>query len=209
MNLIKRIVATLHSRVMRGYERTIAERKKTLFAELPTAEILEIGPGVGANFSFLPAGCTWRGCEPNTFMHAELEAVAEKHPEIEVKITSHAAESLPMENESVDAVISTLVLCSVVSPETALAEIIRVLKPGGKFFFIEHVAAEPGGWRRRLQSLAYYPWRLIADGCCTNRPTEDFIRDAGFSSVELEAFHVPSPPMPPFLTPHIMGWATK
>lgn len=194
---------------MRAYERTIADRKRSLFADLPRGEILEIGPGVGANFPYLPDGCTWRGCEPNKFMHAELDSVARRYPKIEAIIASDRAEELSAADESVEAVISTLVLCSVTSPETVLSEVLRVLKPGGRFYFLEHVAAESATWKRRMQSLAYYPWRFFADGCRTNRSTGALIRGAGFSAVELEAFEVASPPMPPFLTPHIIGWTTK
>lgn len=194
---------------MRGYERFIEPQKKELFSGLPTGRILEIGPGVGANFSYLPAGCEWWGFEPNTFMHKELETTAAEYREIDFHLHCDSAEALPVETNSVDAVIGTLVLCSVREPQTCLSEVLRVLKPGGRYFFIEHVAAPKPSWRRRLQSLAFYPWRFLADGCCTNRDLARAIQNAGFESIEIEHFSVPSPPMPPFLTPHISGWAQK
>jgi ubiquinone/menaquinone biosynthesis C-methylase UbiE len=93
---------------------------------------------------------------------------------------------LPAGDASVDAVVSTLVLCSVAHPEDSLQEILRVLKPGGKFVFIEHVAA-PGGTRlRTFQNLIQPLWTLVGDGCHPNRETWEIIAQAGFASVEIE-----------------------
>lgn len=208
MSLCQRMIAGLHQPIMRQYERYIADRKKSLFANLPET-ILEIGPGVGSNLSYLPTGANWIGCEPNRHMHAQLLAKADSLSLGSVKILSDSAEALPVDDDSVDAVICTLVLCSVTNVRQSLAEIVRVLKPGGRFFFIEHVAAPPRTWTSRLQSIMHYPWRLAADGCHTNRETSKLIAAGGFAKEHEEHFSVPSPMLPPFLAPHISGWAQK
>jgi hypothetical protein len=83
----------------------------------------------------------------------------------------------------------------------------RVLKPGGRFFFIEHVAAEPGTFLRRMQDLLLGPWRYVFEGCHTNRETGTLLEEAGFSRVEIDRFT--SEKMPLVVVPQIVGVATK
>ena len=72
-------------------------------------------------------------------------------------------------DKTIDSVVSTLVLCSVPSLDTTLKEILRVLKPGGTFLFIEHIAAPPGTWLRKIQGVIRPVWKAIADGCNPDR----------------------------------------
>jgi ubiquinone/menaquinone biosynthesis C-methylase UbiE len=101
------------------------------------------------------------------------------------------------------------VLCSVRDPQQVLNEALRVLKPGGKFYFIEHVAAPQQTWLRRCQRVMRPIWIGIADGCRPDRETGAAIQNAGFRSVELEGFRVPFPPALPFVSPHVAGVAVK
>jgi len=112
---------------------------------------------------------------------------------------------MEMPDASVDAVVSTLVLCSVDGHRDALAEILRVLRPGGRFVFIEHVGAPEGTWLRRLQRWIRPLWKPVADGCRPDRDTGDRILEAGFERVEMDRFRLPLP----VVSPHVAGTAWK
>jgi ubiquinone/menaquinone biosynthesis C-methylase UbiE len=123
----------------RRYAKFIEPYKRRLFSGL-AGTVLEIGPGAGANLQFLSTGVRWMGAEPNPFMHKYLRVEAGRLGR-SIELCGAMAEALPLADRSADNVISTLVLCSVRDPPRALAEIRRVLRPGGKLLFIEHVAA--------------------------------------------------------------------
>lgn len=205
--LRKRLFARWYDTVMAKYERYIGQRKEALFATLPST-VMEIGPGTGANLVYLSPGSTWIGIEPNPYMHAPLRDKAAALG-LDVELRVGAAEAIDAKDGSVDALVGTLVLCSVPDSERALAEIRRVLKPGGKFYFIEHVAAPRGTWLRRWQRAIRPIWICFADGCHPDRETGAAIRSAGFQSVEQEEFRIPFPPALPLVSPHIQGVAVK
>jgi ubiquinone/menaquinone biosynthesis C-methylase UbiE len=115
------------------------------------------------------------------------------------------AESLPFPDNSVDAVLSTLVLCSVGKLDQVLDEVLRVLKPGGRFIFVEHVAAPEGSRLRRVQSFVRPIWRRVGDGCEPDRTMEEDLGAAGFEEVTLDRFALPIP----IVSPHIAGIARK
>ena len=112
---------------------------------------------------------------------------------------------MSLTDSSVDAVIGTLVLCSVSELQLVLLEIIRVLKPGGRFYFIEHVAAPTGSWLSLLQGGVRPAWQYLFDGCQSNAKTLEEIKAAGFSKVIYEEFQAPLP----VVSPHISGFAEK
>ncbi|TPV96965.1 MAG: class I SAM-dependent methyltransferase [Myxococcales bacterium FL481] len=144
--------------------------------------ILEIGPGTGPNFAYYAAGAHVIGLEPNAFVQPTLVKKAKAFAGT-FELRTGSVEAIPLPAASVDAVVSTMVLCSVPDAGRALAEIRRVLKPGGKFAFIEHVLAPPGGLRL-LQYVAAPAWHVCGDGCCPVRRTYEDIDAAGFTRVD-------------------------
>lgn len=96
-------------------------------------ELLEIGPGAGASLAYYPKDIHWIGIEPNPYMHPYLEREAQQQGLTNIELQSGSAEKLPVEDESIDTVVSTHVLCSVTDLEASFQEIKRVLKPGGSF----------------------------------------------------------------------------
>lgn len=187
--------------------RLYGPRKRALFARLdagPGRTVVEIGAGAGPNAAYLPAGTRWLVAEPNGFFHAPLRRAADRHG-LALELLAGDAHALPLPDASADAVVCTLVLCSVADPAAALAEVRRVLRPGGAFLFVEHVAADDGTRLRRLQRGLRAPWGWAGDGCRPDRDTLAAIRAAGFARVEAEAFRVPLG----LAAPHVAGLAWR
>jgi len=199
----KRLFAWLMANGTVEYEEKISDRKRSLFTNLH-GKILEIGPGTGPNLSYYPSDIQWIGIEPNPFMHSYLQKEADKLG-LNIDIRTGTAEKLDAQDNSIDTVISTLVLCSVPNLPATLQEILRVLKPGGRFLFIEHVAAPKGTFLRSVQNTVKPIWQVIGDGCNPNRETGIALENAGFASVDYQKFDAPVP----LVTPHIIGVATK
>jgi len=185
-----------HGQLVQGY-------KRKLFGDL-SGSILELGPGTGPNLEYFPKGIRWMGLEPNIYMHPYLRQEAQKLG-FKIELLTAYAEQIPLEDASADAVVSTLVLCSVGSLEQTLTEIRRVLRPGGKFVFLEHVGAPQGTRTRASQNFITPLWRVLGDGCHPNRDILEAIRQAGFAKVEAEEFNIPAP----VVGPHIAGMAYK
>jgi SAM-dependent methyltransferase len=158
--------------------------KRQAFGDIQAGTIVEIGPGVGANFDFIPPGSRLVAIEPNLAMHDGLRERAAAR-DIDLELLAVDAERLPLESDSVDDVVCSLVLCTVDDPGAALTEIRRVLRPGGRFRFVEHVAAPRWSPRRWLQHLLRKPWRWIYEGCDICRNTGAAIKRAGFSRLQI------------------------
>ncbi|HMD87919.1 MAG TPA: class I SAM-dependent methyltransferase [Anaerolineaceae bacterium] len=205
--LRQRLMAWMLSQRSPDYEQAVSRRKQTLIGSLQ-GDILEIGPGAGPNLPFYAAGVHWLGVEPNPFMHAYLlkaiQQLGLSADRYRVDPGDARGIRLPAEDSSMDAVVSTLVLCSVPDPDASLQEILRVLKPGGRFVFIEHVAAEKGTRLRTFQNLLQPVWSLVGGGCHPNRETWETISRAGFARVEIEHFEYPGGGL---VGPHIAGKA--
>ena len=172
--------------VMDGYvNRRMRDHKRRIFDRLDGV-VVEIGAGNGPNLRYLRSGTTVHAIEPNPHFHGRLRRTATAH-DIKLSIHPVPGEEIDLADGSADAVVCTWVLCTVQDPARVLQEIHRVLRPGGQFAFIEHVAA-PQGPIRRVQMLVRRPWRWLFEGCRTDRDTAAAIRAAGFSSVEITRF---------------------
>ena len=199
-----RIFAWFLARCGKKTDSYLAGHKSRLFSDL-SGTVLEIGPGAGSNLHHLPrTGLKWIGVDPNPFMNHQIVKEADRLG-VDIELRPGTAENLPAEDGSVDFVISTFVLCSVMDQESALEEVLRVLMPGGKLLFIEHVAAKRGTWLRRIQSLVKPLWRRMGDGCHPDRETRAALKLAGFAALHVEEFAAPLP----IVRPHIAGSAVK
>ena len=166
-------------------------------------DVLEIGGGTGANLGHLPAG----GDLAHRHRARRLDAQAPRAPapaEAPATMVLRApAEDLPFEDDTFDVVVSTLVLCGVDDQPRAVREIRRVLRPGGRFLFLEHVRADDPAAAKKQDRMN---WLNRAVVCCDcNRPTLDTIEGGGFRSPSLE--HTELPKTPSFVRPAIVGVA--
>lgn len=147
----------------------MAARRRDLLASASGA-VLEIGAGTGLNLRHYPAGLEQLVlAEPGEPMAARIDLAAAPDG-VPTRLVRAPAEQLPFADASFDTVVSTLVLCTVSDPGRALSEVTRVLRPGGRLLFCEHVEAD-AGWRRALQRRTARPWAAFADGCRCDRPT--------------------------------------
>jgi SAM-dependent methyltransferase len=199
----KRLFAYMMANSGRAYDPTVAARKRRLLGGLRGA-ILEIGPGAGPNLAFFFPEIHWLGVETNPAMLPYLQKEARRLG-MALELRDGGPEILPVDSASMDAVVSTLVLCSVPNLAKTLQEIRRVLKPGGTFAFIEHVAAPRGTALRRVQGLVSPLWQWQGDGCHPDRETGLAIDQAGFSQVQMEHFKASVP----IVSPQIAGFAIK
>jgi ubiquinone/menaquinone biosynthesis C-methylase UbiE len=188
-----------------GMHREYGERKRRLFGEIPET-VVELGPGSGANFRYYPRGTRVIAVEPNPMMLNRMRAQAARHG-IEIDLRHAGAEGMEVETASAELVVSTLVLCSVRDPEKVVSEVKRVLRPGGRFAFLEHVGAPEGSGKRRLQERIHRPWRWLGEGCHLTRDTARTLETAGFASLELERFDSEVSWAP--WAPHIAGFAIR
>lgn len=173
------------------YINLVARRhKRAAFAGLNASVVVELGAGTGANLRFLPAGSRLLAVEPSRRMHDRLVRKAATSG-VELTLLPHGAEQLPLPDASVDEVICSLVMCTVADPDRVLAEVHRVLRPGGRFRFVEHVAAPRRSPRRWLQRVIRRPWSWLFEGCTLDRDTGTRVAAAGFAHVTVhrERFH--------------------
>ncbi len=161
------------------------EHKGTAFADIRRGDVVELGPGVGANLSYVPAGGRLLAIEPNEAMHPRLiERAAERG--LQLELIKASAETIPLPDSSVDEVICSLVLCTVNDPAATVAEVLRILRPGGSFRFVEHVVAHPASPRRWIQATIAKPWAWIFEGCQLCRDTGHLVEHAGFSQATVD-----------------------
>ncbi|WP_312858390.1 class I SAM-dependent methyltransferase [Pseudonocardia pini] len=175
-------------------ERDLRPHKQRVFADLPRT-VVELGAGVGANLGYLPPGSTLVAVEPNVPMHRRLRAAAERHG-VHLDLRDRVAEHIDLPDQSVDTVISSLVLCTVADPAEVLAEIRRILRPGGTYRFVEHVVAQAGTPTRTLQRVLRRPWAWTFEGCSCERDLAGALRGAGFARLDLEPYRLHTPFVP-------------
>ncbi len=170
--------------------------------------VLEVGAGTGANLNFYPDKIKKLIIsEPDEFMRKKLLLKLDDSSIKSHEIQSFGMEDIDLPDNSVDCVVSTLVCCSVRSPEESLKQVYRVLKPGGLFLFMEHVAAENNPSRLKWQNRINPIWKRISGNCHTNRETEKYILEAGFKIKQITKASMRKAPA--FVRPTIRGIAGK
>ncbi len=163
---------------MRPLERRFLEARRRRLIPQSVGEVLEIGGGTGANLPFYGAVTSLVFTDPDPAM-LRIARAKPRPSRLDVTFLEATAEALPFPAASFDTVVATLVLCSVSNPLQALAEIHRVLRPGGRFLALEHV--RPRGWLGYLADALTPLQKRLAAGCHLNRQTHQSIRQAGFS----------------------------
>jgi SAM-dependent methyltransferase len=167
-------------------------------------DVLEIGAGDGGNLPYLSPDVRPTLLDANPYMLRYLRERAARLNLPAYRALVAGAERLPFPSASFDTVLSVHVLCSVADQARALDEIRRVLRPGGAFLFLEHVAAPRHTSAYRWQRVVNPAWRVVGDGCHLTRDTGAAIRAAGFREVTIDDLEVPSILI---TSPHIVGWA--
>lgn len=189
-------------------ERGLADQRARLLAPLE-GRVLEIGCGFGANFPHYPAAVTELvAVEPEEHFRDLARARADEVGRA-VTVVDGTAEALPVESGSFDAVVATAVLCSVDDQAAALAEIARVLAPGGALWGFEHVGS-PGRARHAAEkAFDAVLWTHLNGGCHLSRDTLGAIRAAGFDTSGIRTERFAFLPFPVSKSPHIVGAARK
>jgi len=191
-----RVFATFYDPTLWLAERAGMRRRRAELLAQARGVTLELGAGTGLNLPHYPQ-VDLILLEPDPAMRARLTR------RTSARVLDAGAESIPLEDASVDTVVATLVLCTVDDPHATLQEIARVLRPDGQLLLIEHVRAHSKAlarWQDRLET----PWRRFAVGCRCNRSTGELLRAAGF---ELDVREASWRAMPPIIAPLIAGRA--
>ena len=204
MGVRSRFFACTYDRFSKGMEEAgLAEMRRNLI-QGASGDVLEIGGGTGANLSYYAAGVeSLTITEPERPMLKRLERKV-REQNSDATILRAPAEDLPFEDASFDTVVSTLVLCGVDDQPRAVRELRRVLRPGGRLIFIEHVRSDDARVAKMQDRMN--PLNRFVVCCDCNRPTLDTVRSAGFAVTKLEQTELPK--APPFARPLIIGTAT-
>jgi ubiquinone/menaquinone biosynthesis C-methylase UbiE len=184
----KRVFAHYYDSFMRSTERGLYKKRKALIEPLG-GRILEVGSGTGINYQFYSPEAQIFALDPNKSM---LKRAEQKAPEdLSITYLHHRICDDDVEHhikkESLDAVVSTLVLCSVPDPEKAIERFKYWLKPNGKLIILEHIHAD-NKINQKLQNLINPIWRSFSDGCNLNRNTDQLLEQGGFTPLESEYF---------------------
>ena len=192
---MNRFTALIYDRFLMGASQQagLADKRRQALAAA-SGEVLEIGAGTGLNLAAYPReGITRLVCtEPNAAMSSQLEARSADAP-VSVEVVAASAERLPFEDASFDCVTGTLVLCEASSPPAALAEIARVLRPGGHYLFLEHVRSADHD-QAQMQDRWAPIWRRVSGGCNCNRDTLATIESSPLTVEKAEIGRFPKAP---------------
>jgi ubiquinone/menaquinone biosynthesis C-methylase UbiE len=190
-----------------GEHRGAAEHRRRLLAGL-SGRVIEIGAGVGANFSFYPSTVSEVvALEPELYLRERAQLAATR-ASVAVSVVDGVADHLPGNRQSFDSGVVALVLCTVPDQRSALAELFRVIRPGGELRFYEHVIADTSGAARLQRFADATLWPRVAGGCHMARDTKGAIELAGFEIVAFERFPFSPAPFLP-AGPHILGTALR
>jgi ubiquinone/menaquinone biosynthesis C-methylase UbiE len=203
------IVAAVYDRMLAGSEKAGLARRRAELIAAARGDVLELGAGTGANLGAYPAQvASVTLIEPDPHMARRLRArIAAEPPGFEHELLEVSAERLPFEDRSFDTAVATLVLCTIPDPDRALAEVARLLRPGGALLVLEHVRDPDSARRARWQDRLERPWGWVAGGCHPNRDTRAALIAAGFddSAIAPRTF----PKGGPVVKPMIEGAVTR
>jgi ubiquinone/menaquinone biosynthesis C-methylase UbiE len=180
------IFARFYERFSKGAEkRGQADHRRRMLAGL-TGRVVEVGAGNGLNFEHYPDGVSEVvAVEPESYLRERASERAAGAP-VPISVVDGDADHLPLEDASADAVVTSLVLCSVPSQASALAEACRVLKPGGELRFYEHVVSHKPGKAAFQRAFTHTLYKRMAGGCELDRDTGRAIAQAGFEVEEVD-----------------------
>lgn len=201
------VFAQVYRAVAAAGERSGYGRLRASVLAPASGRLLVLGLGPGHDLVHLPAAVSRVvAVEPDTAMRALARERVAACP-VPVTLLSADAHALPLTDASIDAALCACVLCSVASPPRALAELRRVLRPGGQLLVLEHVAAPEGHWLGPVQRLVEPVWSRAAGGCSVRRDTRKAVQAAGFDvSAVRPTLLWPSPPP---VAPHVVGRAVR
>jgi ubiquinone/menaquinone biosynthesis C-methylase UbiE len=201
-----RLFASFYDRALKSSEENgLGDMRRALLADA-RGRVVEIGAGTGVNLDLYGAGVEdLTLIEPDPHMGAKLrERLEARAGTVPARLVTAPAEAIPFDDETFDAAVATLVLCTVPDPAAAVAELSRVLKPGGHLLFIEHVRADDPAsarWQDRFEK----PWRFMADGCHCNRDTAATLTASAFRIESIDQGKLPK--AMPIVRPLISGTA--
>jgi len=203
------VFARVYARFSAGMEKAgVGRLREDLLAGL-AGTVIEVGAGSGLNFGhYRPSVGSVLAIEPEPHLRGIAEQAAGM-ARVPIKVVDGSAEQLPAEDGSFDAVVATLMLCSVSDPAVALAEMRRVLRPGGELRFMEHVRAETPVYRRIQQLADATIWPACFGGCHASRDPVAAIGAAGFTISELTRYRLPDSRLPWPTAPHARGVAVR
>ena len=208
--LNERLFALYYPRLLELAERAGQRETRARLLSEAAGRTLELGAGAGVNLQHYTAAVSELVIsEPSPHMVARLRrAVAGEPPAAgRWKLVRAGAEELPFEDESFDTVVATFVMCTVPEPRLALDEIARVLRPGGRYLFLEHVHAGEGTRLGRFQDLVEVPHTYVAAGCHPNRRTAELLAASALRVERLERGRQPRAPLT--VRPTIIGSAVR
>ena len=201
------IFARLYARLSPGMEPGVVDRRRALLAGL-SGRVIEVGAGNGLNFPhYPPAVAEVLAVEPESYLRRVAHTGAER-ASVPVRVVDGTADQLPAEDGAFDAGVVSLVLCSVPDQAHALAELRRVIRPGGQLRFLEHVLAEEPRLAR-VQRMVDPVWPLLGGGCHASRDTLAAIRAAGFEVERVERFRFRAAKLGPPTSSHVIGAARR
>lgn len=174
------IFARMYSRMAPAFEaKGSGDHRAELLAEAG-GRVAEVGAGIGLNFAYYPSTVTEViAVEPEPYLRKRAERAA-LDARVPVRVVDGVADALPLEDASVDLGVASLVLCSVPSQSRALAELFRVIRPGGELRFYEHIRSDRPGLARVQRLLDATIWPTVGGGCHAGRATVEAIERAGF-----------------------------